>query len=636
MVLAIIALPLLASIITGLFNKVISIKLASTLTCGAMIISSILSLAAFYKVGIKGEIIHIYLWEWLNVGTLKANITMYIDQLSAIMLIVITLVSSVVHVYSIGYMSEDKNLPRFMSYLSLFTVFMLILVTSDNFLQLFLGWEGVGLCSYLLIGFWYKKTAANFASVKAFVVNRVGDFAFILGIIVIYTHFGSVEFASVFADSEKLAESVIHLCCFDVNAIELICILLFVGSMGKSAQIGLHVWLPDAMEGPTPVSALIHAATMVTAGVFLVARCSYLFEYAPIARDFILIIGSITCLFAAIIALCQNDIKKIIAYSTCSQLGYMFMAAGLSSYQAGIFHLYTHAFFKAMLFLAAGSVIHAVHEQDISKMGGLRKYMPITYGLFWLGSLAIMGIFPFAGHYSKDLILNTAFDANTRIGNFAYTCGLMAAFCTAIYSTKIIVKVFHGTSHNKDKHHPISESPKIMNMPLSILAFGTVFAGYYGANILNIETPTLGFFKNSIFVKEYDIKEHVPLSVEMMPTIVAILGMMIGYVLFSSKLSKTMAKTFRPIHTLILNKFYFDEIYNVIFVRLNDSIACLLKCFDKKAIDFAGPTLSASISLYSSRRVASVHNGRLGFYALAMVLGMVIALSVLVFKYVVV
>ncbi len=633
MVLAIIFLPLLASIITGLYNKVLCTKTASIITSAASVISTIISFFVFYKVGINGEIIHIKIIEWINLGNLHANWSMYVDQLTAIMLVVVTLVSSIVHIYSIGYMHDDENVPKFMSFLSLFTVCMLLLVTSDNFLQLFFGWEGVGLCSYLLIGFWYKKDSANFAATKAFVVNRIGDLAFIIGIIFIYSYFGSVEFSQIFDRVPDFAAQKIQVFDQDIYLIELICFFLFIGCMGKSAQIGLHVWLPDAMEGPTPVSALIHAATMVTAGVFLLARCSYLFEYAPSVLSFIVIIGSITCLFAAIIAIAQNDIKKIIAYSTCSQLGYMFIASGLSNYHAGIFHLYTHAFFKAMLFLAAGSVIHAIHEQDITKMGGLRKRMPITYVLFWIGSLSIMGIFPFSGYFSKDLILNLAYLADTSVGDFAYKCGLLAAFCTAIYSSKIIFKVFHGESY-EDRATSVFEAPKIMNMPLGILAIGSIIAGYYADKFLDITTQVVGFFKISIFTKEFELDEHVPFAVEIMPTIVAIAGMFVGYLLFATNISSLFSRFFGPIYNLVINKFYFDEIYNCIFVKSNDGLAKKMSHVDNKVIDFYGPVSASVISYNSSKKIASMHNGLIGFYAFAMVFGTIAALSILVYKYV--
>lgn len=632
MYLSIIALPLFASIITGLFNRSITRKFAGIITSSSMVISFLISAYAFYNVGIRDEIINIRIFNWLEVGNFKANWCLYIDQLSAIMLIVITSVSAVVHIYSNEYMHDDPNLPRFMSYLSLFTVCMLLLVTSDNYLQLFFGWEGVGLCSYLLIGFWYKKDSANFAATKAFIVNRVGDFAFIIGIITIYYKFGSVEFSQIFPIVEYYDKTPFSIFGKDFPIIEIIALLLFLGSMGKSAQLGLHVWLPDAMEGPTPVSALIHAATMVTAGVFLLARSSSFFEYAPNVRDFVVVIGALTCLFGAVVALCQNDIKKIIAYSTCSQLGYMFIACGLSAYHAGVFHLYTHAFFKAMLFLAAGSVIHAVHEQDINKMGGLRKYMPITYALFWVGSLAIMGIYPLAGFYSKDMIIASSYLAETHIGNFAFRLGLIAAFCTAIYSIKIIIKVFHGDSKIKNLDHDLEPS-LLMNGPLAFLAIGTVLAGFLGYIYLDIGTPKYGFFKDSIYFKEFEVGEHAPLLIELLPMAVAFAGMIVGYLIFATNLSDFMAKSFRPIYLLIKNKFYFDEIYENIFVKPNDFLSHACKNFDKKILDFAGPGLSSYLTIMSAEKVAYIHNGSVGRYAKIMIFALVSILSILVYKF---
>ena len=631
MVVSIICLPLLASIITGLFNKFMSKQCASVIAAGSMIFAALISIYVFSAVGISGKIIHIKLFHWLSLGSFNADFAIYIDQLSSIMLLVVTLVSAVVHVYSIGYMHEDENLPRFMSYLSLFTVCMMLLVTSDNFLQLFFGWEGVGLCSYLLIGFWYEKQSANMAATKAFIVNRIGDFAFILGIILIFLNFNSVEFINVFNSVEQISET--KFCASEHRLIEVICLLLFIGAMGKSAQIGLHIWLPDAMEGPTPVSALIHAATMVTAGVFLLARCSFLFEYANYVRDMIIVIGSLTCLFAALIALCQTDIKKIIAYSTCSQLGYMFIACGLSVYHAGIFHLYTHAFFKAMLFLCAGSVIHATGEQEITKMGGLKSKMPITYALFWVGSLAIMGIFPLSGFYSKDLILNSALLTSNSLGMFAYKSGIIAALCTAIYSTKIIIKVFHGAPSCVRKKKDL-EAPTIMNAPLIMLVVGTIFAGFFASEFLNIEEASTGYFKNTIFIKEYIMREHLPFIVEIAPSLVALAGMLIGYIIFSTDFSYRIAKIFKPLYLLVLNKFYFDEIYNCIFVKTSDSIACFSGWFDRHIIDYCSSKITSGISLYSSRRLSLFHNGLVNFYAFMMLFGMVCMLSFLVFKYV--
>ena len=476
----IILLPLLGSIL-GYYSKPLGDRFSEIIPTLLVIASAILSAIVFYRGIIFDEYSNYIIFEWIKSGSFKVNWSVNIDPLSSVMLVVVTSVSSLVHIYSIGYMSHDPHRPRFMSYLSLFTFSMLMLVVSDNFLQLFFGWEGVGLCSYLLIGFWYKKESANNAAIKAFLVNRVGDFGFAIGIFLIFYFFGTVNYNEVFVKASELTVKEINFLGFNVNLITLICLTLFIGAMGKSAQFLFHTWLPDAMEGPTPVSALIHAATMVTAGVFLVVRCSPLFEYSQIALNFVAIIGMITALFAASVALVQNDIKKIIAYSTCSQLGYMFFAAGVGAYHVAIFHLFTHAFFKALLFLGSGSVIHAFKdEQDIRLMGGVWKKLPYTWLLMLIGTLALTG-FPFlSGFYSKDAIIEFAFFKNTTIGQYAMTIGIFTAFLTAIYSWRLFFKTFHGSYNNKtlpiEKTH---ESPLVMLVPLVLLSIGAIFAGYF-------------------------------------------------------------------------------------------------------------------------------------------------------------
>lgn len=624
--------PLFASIYVGIFNRSIDKKLASAITISGMVISTLISFYAFYDVAVLGNITHVILFKWISIASMNVNFSIYIDQLTSLMLIVVTSISTVVHIYSIGYMSSEVTQSRFMSYLSLFTFFMLMLVLSDNFLQLFLGWEGVGLCSYLLIGFYYTKKAANYASVKAFIVNRVGDFALILGVILLYTLFGAVDFDSIFANVYDFTDHKTNIFGTQFFSLEVACLLLFIGCMGKSAQIGLHVWLPDAMEGPTPVSALIHAATMVTAGVFLLARCSYIFEFAPAVKSFITVVGSITCVFAALIAICQNDIKKIIAYSTCSQLGYMFIAAGVGSYQAGIFHLYTHAFFKAMLFLAAGSVIHAVHEQNINKIGNLRKYMPITYALFVLGSFAIMGIYPLSGFYSKDLVLMSAYLADTQVGDFAFRMGIIGAFCTAIYSVKILLRVFHGKQIFKTSRKSL-ESGKVMIYPLYFLAIGSVAAGYIGYKILNIKTPIHGLFKKSIYVREYEIGEHANILIELLPLFVSIAGAIVGFLIYSSNISKYIAKSFNPIFRLLENKFYFDKIYEIMIVNVSDKFAKILKFLDKNFIDFIGPGFFSKISVDLSWCLSRFHNGIINNYAYLMVTAIGIGLTIIMYNF---
>ena len=480
MEIAILFLPLLASIISGFFGKLIGDRSSEIITSLFVVISASLSLFIFYNVISNQYESNIVLATWINSGSLNVNWSIKIDALSSVMLVVVTLVSALVHIYSIGYMSHDPHKPRFMAYLSLFTFAMLTLVTSDNFLQLFFGWEGVGLCSYFLIGFWFKRETANAAAIKAFVVNRVGDFGFALGIFLIFYLFGTVNYSEVFASIPQIIDKELLFLGIQIKAIDLICILLFIGAMGKSAQIFLHTWLPDAMEGPTPVSALIHAATMVTAGVFLVVRCSPIFEYSPVTLNIITVVGMTTAFFAATVALVQNDIKKIIAYSTCSQLGYMFFAAGVGAYNVAMFHLFTHAFFKALLFLGSGSVIHSFKdEQNINEMGAVYKKLPYTWILMIIGTLALTG-FPFlSGFYSKDAIIEFAYLKGNTTGYYAAGIGILTALFTSIYSWRLIFKTFHGSYNNKKiKIEEMHESPLVMLVPLVILAIGAVFSGF--------------------------------------------------------------------------------------------------------------------------------------------------------------
>ena len=482
---ALVFLPLAGAIIAGLFGRVIGDRGAQWVTCSFLLVSAVLSIVAFVDVIHNGNPRTTELFTWFDTGAFEASWAIRVDQLTAVMLVVVCVVSAMVHVYSVGYMAHDHSIPRFMSYLSLFTFCMLMLVTADNFMQMFFGWEGVGLCSYLLIGFWYDRPSANAAAIKAFLVNRVGDFGFALGIMGVFLIFNSVDFNTVFAASPSKAGMTMEFLGQHFDVMTTLCLLLFVGAMGKSAQIILHTWLPDAMEGPTPVSALIHAATMVTAGVFMVCRLSPMFEQAPFALEVVTFIGATTAIFAATIGLCQNDIKRVIAYSTCSQLGYMFFAAGVSAYGAAMFHLFTHAFFKALLFLGSGSVIHAMSgEQDMRKMGGLAKYVPYTYVLMWIGSLAlggigIPGVFGFAGFYSKDVILESAWGAHSGVGQYAFWLGVIAAALTAFYSWRLLFMTFHGPS--RADHHTLEhahESPWIMLAPLVVLAIGAVLAGF--------------------------------------------------------------------------------------------------------------------------------------------------------------
>ena len=629
----IVFLPLISGIINGIFCKKFTNSVASTISSIAIVISAICSVMIFIKAGINKETMHVVIANWINTYELYINWSLYVDQLTAIMFVLVTSVSAVVHIYSLGYMADDKNLPKFLSYLSLFTFFMLALVSADNFVQLFFGWEGVGLCSYLLIGYYYHKESANSAAVKAFVVNRVGDFAFIIGIVMIIIYAESVDFVDVFAVSESLSKSSIEILGMDFIILDVICLMLFLGCMGKSAQIGMHVWLPDAMEGPTPVSALIHAATMVTAGVFLVARCSFMFEYSPNVLQIITVVGAVTCLFAALVAIAQTDIKKIIAYSTCSQLGYMFFACGVSAYQVGIFHLVTHGFFKALLFLSAGSVIHSCHEQDIFKMGGLKAKMPITYANFWMGSLAIIGIFPFAGFYSKDLVLESAY-AHGGVGTFAFVLGIIAATLTAIYSFKIIVLTFHGkTRLSKEIYDHAHESPKIMNIPLLVLTAGTLFAGMVGYYIIGI-SDTNGFFFGSIFnLSAPSHEHHIAKVIELLPLIVGVSGALFGIYAYKGNVHATISGQFKYTYCVLKNKFFFDEIFNKLLVGPINCLSKLSQTFDKKVIDRFGPDGFSLATKGLSWCMCQIQTGYIFNYAFYMIFALVVCITVFVGKY---
>ncbi|MDP1724162.1 MAG: NADH-quinone oxidoreductase subunit L [Alphaproteobacteria bacterium] len=628
-------LPFLGFLIAGLFGRQLGDKGAQYATCIPMILSAILSVFLF--LGNSGIETIIPLFTWIETGTFSVSWALRLDTLSCVMMIVVTFVSTLVHIYSIGYMSHDKSIPRFMAYLSLFTFFMLMLVTANNLLQLFFGWEGVGLASYLLIGFWYKKATANAASIKAFLVNRVGDFGFALGIFACFYIFGSVSFDDIFRDAASHKDKIIHFLGHDFHAMTLITFLLFIGAMGKSAQLGLHTWLPDAMEGPTPVSALIHAATMVTAGVFMVARMSPLFELAPDTLAFVTIIGGLTALFAATIALTQNDIKRVIAYSTCSQLGYMFFAAGLSAYDASIFHLATHAFFKALLFLGAGSVIHALSgEQDMRQMGGIWRLIPTTYVLMWIGSLALAGIPIFAGYYSKDLILESAFASGAHghmLGYFAYAIGILTALLTAFYSWRLIFLTFHGKprAHERVMAH-VHESPFVMIMPLVMLAIGAVFAG-----ILGIDYFTSGhaFWGKSI-VTNHGGHPHVPFVIEHLTLVVVLLGIYLAYIFYLLKptLPAKMAQKFKALYQLSYNKYYVDELYDLIFVRPSFIIGRIFwKAGDGFIIDGLGPDGISKLTMNASLRISRFQTGYLYHYAFVMLLGVFALMTWMIYKF---
>ena len=557
MEISILFLPLIASIISGFFGKMIGDRNSEIVTSLLVSISALLSIFVLYKVIVNQYEENIVIATWINSGSLDVNWSMLIDPLSAVMLVVVTSVSSLVHIYSIGYMSHDPHKPRFMAYLSLFTFAMLMLVTSDNFIQLFFGWEGVGLCSYFLIGFWFKKESANAAAIKAFVVNRVGDFGFALGIFLIFYLFGTVNYSEVFQQIPSVIDQNLSFLGFEMKAIDLICLFLFIGAMGKSAQILLHTWLPDAMEGPTPVSALIHAATMVTAGVFLVVRCSPIYEYSPLILNLITIVGMTTAFFAATVALVQTDIKKIIAYSTCSQLGYMFFAAGVGAYNVAMFHLFTHAFFKALLFLGSGSVIHAFKdEQDINNMGGVWKKLPYTYALMIVGTLALTG-FPFlSGFYSKDAIIEFAYLRGNTTGYYAAGIGIFTAFLTSIYSWRLIFKTFHGEYNNKEvKIEDTHESPLVMLIPLMVLSVGAIFAGFLFKDLFIGNGGNNYFWAESIKFLEPLSKEHPPTWFLLLTPCLVLISIPIAYYLFvkNKKLPEEIANMNRPLYKFLVN-----------------------------------------------------------------------------------
>ena len=633
----IIALPLIASIISGFFGKFIGDRNSEIITSLLVSISAIFSSLVFYEVIINQYQENIIIATWISSGSLEVNWSMKIDPLSSVMLVVVTSVSALVHIYSIGYMSHDPHKPRFMAYLSLFTFAMLMLVTSDNFIQLFFGWEGVGLCSYFLIGFWFKKESANKAAIKAFVVNRVGDFGFALGIFLIFYLFGTVNYSEVFNQISNITDKNLLFLGITFNSVDLICLLLFIGAMGKSAQILLHTWLPDAMEGPTPVSALIHAATMVTAGVFLVVRCSPIYEYSELALNIITVVGMSTAFFAATVALVQNDIKKIIAYSTCSQLGYMFFATGVGAYNVAMFHLFTHAFFKALLFLGSGSVIHAFKdEQNINYMGGVWKKLPYTYSLMIIGTLALTG-FPFlSGFYSKDAIIEFAYLRGNTAGYYAAGIGIFTAFLTSIYSWRLIFKTFHGEYNNKEiKIDETHESPIIMLIPLALLSIGALFAGFLFKELFMGYDVQNNFWRDSIFFLKPLSTDHPPLWFLLLTPILVILSIPLAYYLFlkNKNLPDQIANINKPLYNFLLNKWYFDELYDVLFVKPSKKLGLFLwKFFDLKIIDGFGPDGISLLIKKFSVRANKFQSGYIYQYAFVMLLGFSALLTFLIVK----
>ncbi|MER9356801.1 NADH-quinone oxidoreductase subunit L [Mesorhizobium sp. M0514] len=644
---AIVFLPLLGFLIVGLFGNSLGAKASEYITSGFLVISAVLSWVAFFSVGFgEGEVFTVPVLRWIQSGGLDASWALKIDTLTVVMLVVVNTVSALVHIYSIGYMHHDPNRPRFFAYLSLFTFAMLMLVTADNLVQMFFGWEGVGLASYLLIGFWYKKPSANAAAIKAFVVNRVGDFGFALGIFGVFVLFGSVNLGTIFANAATFipaegapqGAAVLTFLGYALDkqaAMTIVCLLLFMGAMGKSAQVPLHTWLPDAMEGPTPVSALIHAATMVTAGVFMLARLSPLFELSHSALTVVTFIGAFTAFFAATVGLVQNDIKRVIAYSTCSQLGYMFVALGVGAYGAAIFHLFTHAFFKALLFLGSGSVIHAVSdEQDMRKMGGLRKLIPKTYWMMVIGTLALTGVgipvtvIGTAGFFSKDAIIEAAFAGHNSVAGLAFVLLVIAACFTSFYSWRLIFMTFHGEPRaSHDVMHHVHESPPVMLVPLFILAAGALFAGviFHGAFI---GEGYAEFWKASLFTLPdnhilHDIHE-LPLWVELAPFVAMVIGFAVAWKFYirSPELPRSVAANHRLLYAFLLNKWYFDELYDVLFVRPAKALGRFLwKTGDGTIIDGLGPDGISARVVDVTDRVVKLQTGYLYHYAFAMLIG---------------
>lgn len=651
---AIVFLPLLGFLIAGCFGRLMPPRASEIITTALLFISCLLAWVAFIQVGYGTGETRVQVATWMQSGGLQVDWAFKIDTLTAVMLIVVTTVSALVHLYSIGYMAEDEHRPRFFAYLSLFTFAMLMLVTADNLVQMFFGWEGVGLASYLLIGFWFKKQSANDAAMKAFIVNRVGDFGFALGIFLVFWSTGSVAFDQIFARIPEIASQTFLMFGYEWNLITIMCLLLFMGAMGKSAQFLLHTWLPDAMEGPTPVSALIHAATMVTAGVFMVARLSPIFEYSATALTVVVLVGAITAFFAATVGLVQNDIKRVIAYSTCSQLGYMFVAMGVGAYQAGIFHLFTHAFFKALLFLGAGSVIHAMHhEQDMRKMGGLRKHIPMTAAMMTIGTLALTGFPFFAGYFSKDAIIESAFAKATGAGSTAYVLLVVAAAFTSFYSWRLYFMTFEGkprwggdadhghghasiagahhaphTDHGHDSHaHMPHESPWVMMIPLIVLAVGAVAAGFIFKGVF-VGDHHEEFWKEAIFTSDDNHIIHdfhdVPKWVVWSPFVAMVVGFGLAFYMYILKpdVPGELARRHEFLYRFLLNKWYFDELYDAIFVRPAKWLGSFLwKKGDGVVIDGMGPDGISARVVDVTNRVVRLQSGYVYHYAFAMLLG---------------
>jgi NADH-quinone oxidoreductase subunit L len=613
-------------------------RAAELITTGLLFVSAALSWFALVDVGFLKHDARIALLPWINSGDLQVAWALKIDTLTAVMLVVVNTVSSLVHLYSIGYMDEDPHRPRFFAYLSLFTFAMLMLVTADNLVQLFFGWEGVGLASYLLIGFWYQKPSAYAAAIKAFVVNRVGDFGFALGIFAVFMLIGSTDFETIFHAAPGLTGKTINFLGWQVDALTLTCVLLFMGAMGKSAQFLLHTWLPDAMEGPTPVSALIHAATMVTAGVFMVARLSPLFELAPNAQAVVMFFGATTAFFAATVGLVQNDIKRIVAYSTCSQLGYMFVAMGAGAYSVGMFHLFTHAFFKALLFLGSGSVIYAMHhEQDIRNMGGLKDRIPYTYAVMMIGTLALTGFPLTAGYFSKDAIIESAFVSHNPFAFYGFLMTVVAAALTSFYSWRLIFKTFHGEPHDQEHYEAAHESPLWMLVPIGVLAAGSILAGYPFRELFaghGVEE----FFRESLKMHPHIIEEmhEIPPWIAFLPTVMMVGGFLVSWLFYIRRpyLPVELASQQPLLYQFLLNKWYFDELYDLIFTRPAKWIGYQLwKKGDGFIIDGLGPDGVSARVLDITRNVVKIQTGYLYHYAFAMLIGVAGLITWFMFGY---
>jgi NADH-quinone oxidoreductase subunit L len=663
---AIVFLPLVGFLIAGLFGRLIGARASEAVTTGLLILSAVLSWVAFVQVGYGSGATRIQVGTWMVSGDLSVDWAFRIDTLTAVMLIVVTTVSALVHLYSIGYMHEDPHRPRFFAYLSLFTFAMLMLVTADNLAQMFFGWEGVGLASYLLIGFWYEKPSANAAAIKAFVVNRVGDFGFSLGIFLVFTLFGTIQLEGIFPRVAEFANAKFHFLGHDWPALTLACLLLFMGAMGKSAQFLLHTWLPDAMEGPTPVSALIHAATMVTAGVFMVARLSPLFEYAPGAQTAVIAVGATTAFFAATVGLVQNDIKRVIAYSTCSQLGYMFVGLGVGAYATGIFHLFTHAFFKALLFLGAGSVIHAMHhEQDMRNMGGLAPYIRFTTIVMAIGTMALIGFPGFAGYFSKDAIIEAAYASHRPGASYAFLCTVIAALMTSFYSWRLFFLTFYGpkrwgahaapadhegvdhnarssdaepasqADHEHGAHgdHTPHESPLVMLVPLALLALGAVASGFTFKEAF-IGHHAEEFWKGALFMgpdnKILEEMHHVPGWVAWSATVMLTLGFLLAYWMYvlNPRKPAELAAQQPLLYRFLLNKWYFDELYDRIFVRPAMWLGRFLwKQGDGRVIDGLGPDGISARVIDVTRGAVRLQTGYLYHYAFVMLIGVALLIT---------